>query len=65
MRQFQKMNRKMSEVDFLELLRQEEMEILNCLREIENTSSTNSNLTHQDSSSIDNFPVYSITDRRK
>ena len=55
----------MSEVDFLELSRQEEMEILNCLREIENTSSTNSNLTHQDSSSIDNFPVYSITDRRK
>jgi len=62
MRQFQKMNRKMSEVDFLELSRQEEMEILNCLREIENTSSTNSNLIHQDSSSIDDLTLSQIAE---
>ena len=62
MRQFQKMNRKMSEVDFLELSRQEEMEILNCLCEIENTSSTNSNLIHQDSSSIDDLTLSQIAE---
>jgi len=62
MRQFQKMNRKMSEVDFLELSRKEELEILNCLREIENTSSTNSNLIHQDSSSIDDLTLSQIAE---